>query len=416
MKWIISSVLIIFLSFLWIPATLGQFSMEEFLSGSRDDQSLQRVEDKLDFLKENNFNSPWLRETEVRLRSNNFDFGLEDFRLRFSPTNPWQMKANKLYYKAQQGQLDMEYLFVLNKSLRTRYDLLIEHYHTTQFEKLYEGKYQYFSEVLKIIGQFGSTMNLDVKDLINADKLQLEARLEWKNMAYGREEIEALIREISVFSGGIDWDDSELVQVEDIKETIRTVQKELDVSNIYIAQIEKKNTLSAARMQVEKTEAHKNIGYLQAEYDTDRGKSFDRHFGYQIGISIPLTNPDKPDLNRRKINLMDDATELNKQKIMITRRQKLLKLRLDHLIDQYDFVSEKLKILEQNKIMELSDLDKNPDPDKFLRLREYQLELEEKRIKISKDLYDAYISYLDYAGKLVQSPMKNYLSKFLREF
>jgi putative toxin-antitoxin system antitoxin component (TIGR02293 family) len=83
---------------------------------------------------------------------------------------------------------------------------------------------------LKIIGQFGSTMNLDVKDLINADKSQLEARLEWKNMAYSREEIEALIREISEFSGEIDWDGSGLVQVEDIKEIIRTVQKELDVS------------------------------------------------------------------------------------------------------------------------------------------------------------------------------------------
>ncbi len=49
-------------------------------------------------------------------------------------------------------------------------------------------------------------------------------------------------------------------------------------------------------------------------------------------------------------------------------------------------------------------------------MREYQLELVDKKIEISKDLYEAYISYLDYAGKLVQSPVKNYLSRHLKEF
>lgn len=408
--------LILSFIFLWIPEINGQFSMEAFLSGSRDDQSLQRVQDKLDFLKNNNFNSPWLRETEVRLRSNDFNISPEDFRLRFSPTNPRQIKANKQYYEAQQSQLDIEYLFALNKTLRTRYDLLIEHFHTSEFEKLNELKFQYFSDVLKIIGQYGSTMNLDVKDLVDADKSQTDARLKWKEMAFQREEIESLIKEISVFSGDIDWEKLDIIQVEDIKQITGAIQLELDVSNVYVAQIEKKNALSAARMDVEKAEARKNIGYLQAEYDLDRGKSFDRHFGYQIGLSIPLTNPDKPDLNRRKISLMDDETVLARQKIMVARRQRLLKLRLDHLIDQYDFVVGKLESLKENKILQLSGLEKTPDPDKFLKMREYQLELAEKKIEISQDLYNAYISYLDYAGKLVQSPVKNYLSKLFTEF
>ncbi len=412
------SLLIIWISmyFFQLPEAAGQFTMENFLAGARDDQDIQRVEDKLNFLKKNNFSSPWLRETEVRFRSNNADWSLEDFRLRFSPTNPWQMKANKLYYKVQKEQLDIEYLYVLNKSLRTRYDLIIELYNASQLEKLNEEKYLYYSRVLKIIGQYGSTMNLDVKDLIDADKSQLEARLQWKNMAYNREEIESLIREISEFSGDISWSQSEIVDVEDIKKIIAGVQKELDIENIYVADVEKKNALSAARMKVEKTEARKNIGYLQAEYDTDRGKSFERHFGYQIGLAIPLTNPDRPDLNRRKIKMMDDETELNKQKIMIARRQKLLKLRLDHLIDQYEFVAKKTEILEQNKILDLSERDMTPDPDKFLKLREYQLKLEEKKVEIARDVYEAYISYLDYSGKLVRLPVKNYLSKYLNEF
>ncbi len=409
---------IVFVFFFLFLASVaeGQLSMENFLAGARHDQNIQRVQDKLDFLKKNNFNSPWLRETEVRLRSNNFDFSLEDFRLRFSPTNPWQMRANKLYYQAQQEQLDMEYLYVLDQSLRTRYDLLIQHFHALQSEKLNEQKFRYYSEILKLIGQYGSTMNLDVKDLIDADKAQLEARLDWKEMAYSRQEIESLIKEISGFSGEIDWDEAEVVNVEDIKRIIAGVQKELDMANVHVAQVMTKNALSAARMKVEKTETRKNVGYLQAEYDTDRGKSFERHFGYQIGISIPLTNPDKPDLNRRKIKLMDDETELNRQRILVARRQKLLKLRLDHLIDQYDFIAKKMEVLKQNRMLNLSELDKIPDPDKFLKLREYQLDLAEKKVNIVKDIYEAYISYLDYAGRLVRQPVKNYLSKYLREF
>ena len=70
--------------------------------------------------------------------------------------------------------------------------------------------------------------------------------------------------------------------------------------------MEQKNELAAQRFNIEKSESLNNIGYFQAEYDTERGDEPYDHFGYQIGIRIPIVNPDKPQLNRRKLALMDD--------------------------------------------------------------------------------------------------------------
>ena len=63
----------------------GQFSMEAYLGRSRYDVDLQSFQSVRDYIDNSKFRSPLLREVEVRLRENQNQDGIDDYRLRFSP-------------------------------------------------------------------------------------------------------------------------------------------------------------------------------------------------------------------------------------------------------------------------------------------------------------------------------------------
>ena len=109
--------LVIFLILVLPLPVLGQFTMEGYLANAISDEELQFVRTKQDFLNENKFNSPIIREVEFRARIRNFGNGFEDYRLRFSPLNPLEKKANKDYQKALYEQIATEYQLNLEEVL-----------------------------------------------------------------------------------------------------------------------------------------------------------------------------------------------------------------------------------------------------------------------------------------------------------
>jgi hypothetical protein len=48
---------------------IAQFNIDAFLASSRNDLSLNPTQAKLDFLKENDFNGPWISRMEFRIGS-----------------------------------------------------------------------------------------------------------------------------------------------------------------------------------------------------------------------------------------------------------------------------------------------------------------------------------------------------------
>lgn len=96
---------------------LAQFSMEGYLSNAVSDSELQFFKDRQDFVNENGFKSPILREVEFRARVRTFDEGFSDYRLRFSPLNPFEIAANKDYRNELNQQLSISYLLNLEEVL-----------------------------------------------------------------------------------------------------------------------------------------------------------------------------------------------------------------------------------------------------------------------------------------------------------
>lgn len=394
----------------------AQFRMEEFLGTARQDVSLSPTQSKIDFLKENNFNGPWISRVEFRTRSNDANFSQEDFRFRLTPGNPAELKAYKRYYDKQVTLLNTEYKDVLNTALKDRYAMAIDHMFETFRKANLESRLSVNKQIIEMINSGTGVYSLDISDLIDAQSDELNMGLAIQNSEIRLHELEYVIKDHYSFSGDIRWSEVELMEVTDILNLFNEFKNSATGQHINLVKLEQRNQLATERFNIEKSETLRNIGYFQAEYDTDRGNEPSGHFGYQIGIRIPIVNPDKPDLNRRKLETMDHDALLTERQEEYRRKMELSVLRMDSYANQWRDITENLELMRTQNLLNFQSMDKSVEINDLLKINEFHMELLDKKNTIEKKIFDNYLEYLDLCGLLAETPLRNYLAKDLPEF
>jgi hypothetical protein len=362
----------------------AQFRMEEFLGTAREDLSLKSAQDKMDFLKENNFNGPWLSRVEVRSRSNDANLSQEDFRFRLTPGNPSELRAYKRYYDKQVDFLSLEYQDLLNTALRERYFLAIDHIFESRQKQNLEKQLEINRRLIDLINQSTGVYEMDIGNLIDAESDDLDMMLKIENVNIRLNELEYLMKEYYQFSGEINWDQNQLLEINDILNLFEEIRQGSTGSHINLVKMEQRNHLAAERFNIEKSESLRNIGFFQAEYDTDRGSEVSDHFGYQIGIRIPIVNPDKPDLNRRKLATMDDEALLEERKNNYRKKMELSVLRMDNYANQYNEIQDKLAFMQSRNYLSFQSLDKAVKISDLIKMNEFYMDLLDNKSDVEK--------------------------------
>lgn len=394
----------------------AQFSLEEFLGSAREDISLDPAQAKIDFLKENNYNGPWISRVELRTRSNDANLSWEDYRFRLTPGNPAELKANKRYYQKEVELLNLEYKDLLNTALMERYFIALDHIFESNKKLNLEKQLAINRQLIEMINSSTGVYSMDLGDLIDTESNELDMSLNIESARIRIDEVEYLMKEHYDFSGEIDWSKSELLEVDDILNLFEEFKNLNTGEHINLVKMEQKNLLAAERYNIEKSESMRNIGYFQAEYDTERGDEAFDHFGYQIGIRIPIVNPDKPDLNRRKLATMDDHALLEEKRDNYRRKMELSVLRMDHLARKYWEIKGKLALLSGQNYLNFQRMDKAVKISDLIKMNEFHMDLLNKKNSIEKEIFENYLDYLNLSGKLAEPPLRNYLAKGMPEF
>jgi len=406
-----TAILFIFFS----PVLLAQFSMEEFLGTAKEDFSLKSAQDKIDFLKENNFNGPWLSRVEIRTRSNDANLSQEDFRFRLTPGNPSEIRAYKRYYDKQVDFLNLEYTDLLNTALKERYLLVIDHVFESRQKQNLVKQLEINRQLIDAMNQSTGVYDMDLGDLIDAESDDLDMNLKIENINIRMDELEYMMKSFYPFTGEINWDQNHLLEVSDILNLFEEISNGTTGEHINLVKMEQRNQLAAERFNIEKSESLRNIGFFQAEYDIERGSEASDHFGYQIGIRIPIVNPDKPDLNRRKLATMDDQALLEERRNNYQKKMELSVLRMKNYANQYHEIENKLEFLRGRNYLNYQGMDKVIKISDLLKMNEFYIDLIDNKGEVEKKIYENYLEYLDLCGKLSEAPLRNYLSKGLPE-
>jgi hypothetical protein len=405
---------ILFIVFLLFPGMLhAQFSINEFLNQAKNDVRLYEYEQKSKFLEKNPYKSPWIQRTELRVRTNDLNISADDYRFRISPTNPFEIRENKKYYQMQFDFLYSEYQKALNSALNERYQLMLDYLenHDRQVQKNIQ--IELISDEIRLLDAQVDDPNFSLIDYLEAKESRIQALLESNDMVHQNDLIQLEIRTKYSFEGNIQPQEIELVDLQTMRYWINTIFLDYDTTdNILVKSQYQENLLTEQRIKLEKAEDRRNIGFLQAEYDRDRGNEVDEHMGFQIGIRIPLTNPDRPDLNRSKIDLLEDQASLIERKAEVSLQGELNRLKLSYLFTQHDLISTEI---EKNDFVNIISLSPDLSPNDLIKAQRSILRLKRIESQIKWEIYRSYIDYLYYSGRLIESPLRNYLSSNMKE-
>ncbi|MDX1629146.1 MAG: hypothetical protein R3345_10640 [Fulvivirga sp.] len=376
--------------------------VNEYLQTALKDQRLNRYQSELSFLQDNKMLPSWIRETEVRIGTEGLDNSIEDYRLRISPSNPWEINANKHYRNQLMSNTETRYQISLTDALLTRYNMLITSYFlTTQISLLQEeiDTRKNLSDQLVNI----SSGDVEMEDLINMEADLGKAEIKLKEYQNELDKINSMIN--NLINKEVNWASFEFIAPATI-ESILVNQDSLHDNNLYKLMVDQELLLQQSLYKVNKTEAFSNIGFFQANYETDRGETLQEHMGIQVGITIPLANRDKADLARDRFELIQYQSE--KERVAQEMDEELAsnQMQLNASLQLYDLVHQKLEraaLLQQ-------DLNSTVKASAILELESYRIELLMKQSRTHQEITERFIEYLNLKGYLGNTPLVNYLS------
>jgi hypothetical protein len=396
-----------------INSSNGQFSMNEYLSEARNDVRLYENKIKSEFLEKNPYRSPVIHRVEFRSRTNDYNISQDDFRLRLNPTNPFEIGANKKYYNLETNSLIVNYQFALNKAIYGRYNQVISFFQITEEISFKEKEILLQRDQLKILEAGLNDNDFEISEYIKQKENLINLILDLNELIHNKEKIKHRIKSEFSFSGTIHTEHDVLISYDKIKEIVDLKSTVPDTANnIHLENLNRQVMLEEQRIRVEKAEGRRNIGYVQAEYDRYRGIDFNRHFGVQFGVRLPITNADKPDLNRRRIDLIEDKADIIREKTALDVQCDLLKLDLEFLFNQNDLISG---AITNDNLLKLLSQDRNLKPEELIEAQKSIHKMKKYERLIQWDIYKSFIDYLYYSGKLIEVPLRNYLLENLDE-
>lgn len=390
--------------------SMGQFSMEGYLSNAVQAVEIKSIQEQLYFIDQHGFKSPILREVEFRMRVTHFGEGLDNYKLRFSPLNPYEIGANKAYRVALEHQMSAQLKLSLNEVLKGRYQLLIDHFFLVQQLNFLAREISFYQELITMASE--QPQRFSVKDIIRTDKSLLKANIRQLELVNEQLQLEYLIKQTYDYQGTIDWTTEELATIDQIQSWLNAQKMPLLDNNLLVKNEEQKNLLEDAELKIKKQESFSNIGYLQVEYRPDENSTVGESMGLQIGVNIPVVNADKPDLERRRLKMLENIQEFNEDKNSIHTSMNFAQMQLSSLLVQHNMIDNKIKSYDAYRLSAQS----NASLDVLLELREYQFELKALELRIFAEVLEKYIILLSFDGQLAEDPYVNYLSKAKNSF
>jgi len=388
-----------------------QFDVNTYLARSSNEVEIQALNAQMDFLSETDFRSPFFREFEFRMRTRDFETGFDDFRFRISPLNPYERRANKQYASAIDAQMQSEILVNYTTVLESRYQILIKHIYLRNISNSIEQGEQYYRQLMLAKSKVREGGGGSAKDLIQLDKKLFSISLKKDNLEAELERVEYLIGTGYTFDGDISWNDYPLVSVESIQNTLEFIDQTDPSTNLYVQNERNKIRVAENDLEINKQESFSNIGYIQAEYRPYQGETLSETMGMQIGFQLPIVDPDRPDLERRKLRLIEDQEDVLEMQRDVEMNLFSYKNKLEAAIRQYDKVSLKIESL-----LKFAPSASTSTVEVLLELREYKEDLQEMQQEIYSQILSSYITLLQYHGLLARAPYRNYLSDEFTEF
>lgn len=407
--------LTLFIGFLSVSSiATAQVTIAEFIKSANDDPEVKTFSEQARYLEQRTYRLPFLQRLEFRTQNRELLANQQEYALRLTPSNPWEVRNNNKYFEAYRSTLGFEREFLLKTALYDRYLKAISLLYLTELgnkkQLLIESKANQISILEKQMGS--SFFDADQYVDLQLEKLDEEGEFEEVQFLTIDERFSITRVYPSAFNKTLEWKLDNVISAARIKSVADSLSGSAIQSRLIAFQQQK---IELANREYSLEKANVNVGFLQAEFDNRRVEQNRTPFNISGGITIPIFNPNKGDMAKRKLDAIDATFDLEEAQAEDKIDKMILHERINFYYERYTRLQEKIKALRQDNVPATLQTLKGGDPAVRLKFSESIVKLEIILAKIRRDMLYAYIDFLSTSDFLQREPLKNYLSPGLEE-
>ncbi len=391
-------------------------STGQLLATARDAPAYSAYQDELRFLQTTDFSLPLLNKTEFRTGNNGFALSGMEYALRFSPYGRAEARAEGALHQARIRIREAASAGALADCLSQRYRLAAEMAFTAWIRQAKENLLAVLEEQQRLrLTALNAGQNADVAGLAESEADMLKLKLELIEME-GREA--ALQQSLAGFmrQGASGIDTAGWISVGQIKALISAVSAVPASANPALQQERLKQEWAGHNYLKQKAQNRRLLDFFQTEYNGNRGNRFDEVFSLRLGLNLPFAGDGRLDVNKALLEQRESELEYNVLKYELEWETCQLADELGTLISQCEYLDSLKKEALSVRLLSNPALLQQLPPLEVSKLKEEALKRQILHLELLQKVAAAWIGLLEVSGKLVEMPLRNYLSEGLEPF
>ena len=390
-------------------STRAQVTMKEFLRSVKSDYEVSSYEAQISYLDAKTYRLSPLQRLEFRTRSNQLDPDRQDFGLRFTPANPWEIRSNNHYFQQYKSVLSFERDLALKDALIARYSLIIDVLYFREIKTMKEEAQRLVNAQVSIMEKQRQSDFFNAEDYVELKLGQMDRTVEFEEASFDLlnqfRKVEGTYPAASELT--VDWKYEQVLSVERVGQVIDSLYG-LQLTPVSLKYRESMIDLANQEYKLEKSNI--NVGFVQAQYEPYRVEQDRKPWNVSLGVTIPITNPNKGDMTKRKLEAIEaeherDETKAEIKTLTISSREQLKSLML-----RYQDIKQKVHALNVGALSSTLNAIRDENPMATIRFNENLLKLKSIEVKLRQSILTTYIEFLGHTDNIQQQPLVNFLS------
>jgi hypothetical protein len=388
--------------------THAQVSINTFLRSAKDDATVKVLDEQIGYLQGKPYRISLLNKLEVRAQNNEFYGGNPRYGVRVTPSNPWEVISNNRYYKTYQETLLLEKEIAFKEALKARYELVIEYLYLIELKSFREKDKSLLDAKLNVLEKQQFSDFFDVDDYVDLKLEQISKSVELDDANY---ELSNQISKIDLLYGAaylkeVAWDLDSIISIDRIEKLVDSLTTS-QVPSSAIALQDQKISLAKKEFTLEKSNV--NLGFIQTQY-TEGRPTTRSPWGISAGVTIPITNPNKGDMAKRQLEVIEAQNKKQETEANIQVEKNIEIDKIKNLITHYREIVLKISKLNINSLSNTLQSMNGSNPIVTIKLNSSMLKLQMILLKLKQDIFKNYVDFLSIHDQLQQRPLVNYLS------
>lgn len=443
-------------------AIASPLTWERLVESAKDDPRYQAAEKRAEATATDRNLKLW-DKIELRYQLDGFSFAKHDFELRVTPQAFGERAADKEHFEAVKNYQQATFAVERSILLYDRYERGVRYVLRKKINEINKQLLQVNSDRIEVLHLKSGSASFNAEDLMTSLEKNASLKSSILSDSTALRDAELKLRIWVPDFEGVDLDSNFIPTMDELAEFLKDgVNVDENFPLVALAKGKRDTDVSKAKQDASKDRnyiSHLGIGYslqieslmekykelnctdvLKPEYakykdefmrnsgdciadpyytsrklvaDQDNRKTADKFF-VNLAIRLPFFDSNKDATLREQVAVLDaeskyldDVREVNQKVARLT--EEVLAL-----IGQWKVLKDYAEQVNASGFMEQFARNAGSDPLLLLRARESALESDLKAAKLEYDIFERYLSLLDYAGGLARQDVANHLREGIR--